>query len=280
MIENKIPVFAGLPDSELSKLSDTKPGEKATQEPRSIEKEFEQTNLHTKQTQDSGHNTDNTDNNAANDANDPNNTGVVAKEKKNRLGKLMGGMFAVDLVDMLIPSLVVLLMNYLGYIMEKKDLQLSKSEKEALAPAVQDVLDDINIDFDNPYINLAVMVSIVYGSKIIDKLPTIKKKSKPIPKKGMSEAIAETLAASGEEGEEISDIEKFEIDYGKLVDDIRISRKRGVGDAKEYLCNNYPEKIKAVAKKYGIALSKIQDKLEYVHTVKKRKPGEDFEMPN
>lgn len=279
-MNDKIPIFAGVPASELSKLSGEKTDTTDYTKLRGIEREFEQTNLHTKQTPVSGGNTDNTGNTLDKDNISANTGEAIAKEKKNRLGKLMGGTFAVDLVDMLIPSLTILLVNYLGYQLDKKDLQLSKSEKEALSPAVQDVLDEIDIDFNNPWINLGVMLSIVYGSKIIDKLPTMKKKVvvKEEKKKGMSEAVSEIISESGEQGEEITDMGKFEIDYGKLVDEIRLSRKRGVGDAKEYLCKNYPEKIKAIAKKHGIGLSQIHDKLNFIWTVKKREKPEDFKL--
>jgi hypothetical protein len=272
-MENKLPIFASLPNSELSNLSVDKVEEKVTNKPRSIDSEFNETNQHTKQTQETGTNTDNTDNseNTAKKNDIINDTN--ANVKKNRLGKLMGGSFAVDLVDMLLPSLVILLMRYLGFAMEKKDIQLSKSEKETLSPAVQDCLDDINIDFNNPWVNLSIMLGIVYGSKMIDKGTSIKKidKSKPKEeKKSMAEAVASAVNESGEQGEEVSDMAKFEIDYGKLVDEVRLSRKRGVGDAKQYLADNYPEKIKAIAKKHGITERSIQDKLNFTWIPKKR----------
>lgn len=273
-MEEKINTFAGLPNSALSKLSTDENDSTDFSKLRSIEKEFEETNKHTKQ----GNNTDNTDNTVNNVTESSDSSEPIAKEKKNRLGKLMKGEFAVEMVDMLIPSLVVLLTNYIGYVLEKKDLQLSKSEKEALSPAVQDVLDDINIDFNNPWVNLGVMLSIVYGTKIMDKLPSIKKKTLPIAKKGMAESVAEIIQESGEGGEPATDLEKFEIDYGKLVDEVRLSRKRGVGDAKQYLCENYPEKIKAIAKKHNIQLRLIQDKMQYVHIRKPR--NSDIKIPD
>lgn len=278
-MENKIPVFAGVPQDELTNLSNDKPNSTEHDKLQSIEKEFQRTNQHTKQSDNSTSNTDNTDNTVNSDTEAKYTT---PKERKNRLGKLMGGSFAVDMVDMLIPSLVVLLINYMGYALEKKDLQLSKLEKEALSPAVQDVLDEINIDFNNPWINLGVMLAIVYGTKVMDKLPTIKKKTiiKPEVKKGMTESINETMSEITKDTPETSNMGKFEIDYGKLVDDIRLSRRRGLGDAKEYLANNYGEKIKALAVKYNVPLHLIEDQLNFVWQPKKRqkpKSESDFD---
>jgi len=278
MMENKIPVFESLPDSELSKLTDEKNEDSTMDNLRGIEKEFSETNLHTKQTHKNDDNTDNIDNTV--------NTGKTQK-RKTRLSSLMGekgGSFAVELIDMLIPSIVVLIISYFGYSLEKKDLKLNKDEKEALTPALMDVLDEINLNFDNVWVNLGIMLSIVYGTKIADKLPTLKKKVPEImvEKTGMTESINKVMAESNtNNNDELSDMGKFEIDYGKLVDEIRLSRKRGVGDAKEYLANNYPEKIKTIAKKNNIPLHLIDDKLDFQWTPKKRKAKDaanDFEL--
>lgn len=276
-MEDKINTFAGLPDMELSKLSDDKNSNDTLSKLRSIEREFDSTNQHTKQTLDNADNTDNTLDTGHTVADNADTTDTKEKQKKNRLGKLMGGTFAVELVDMLIPSLVVLLVSYIGYSLDKKDLTLSKSEKETLSPAVQDCLDDIDIDFNNPWVNLGVMLAIVYGTKIIDKLPVIKKKQAAQPKKTMSEAVAGALIET-ESIEEQTPLEKFQVDYGKLVDEIRLSRRRGVNDAKEYLANNYSEKIKAIAKKHGVSIMSIHNELNFKHTPKKREPKEnDFD---
>jgi hypothetical protein len=280
-MEHKIPVFSSLPESELSKVSDRPSGESEMSKLRSIESEFEKTNQHTKQAENTGNTTVNTEDTLKTGENSSGTLEASAPVKKNRLGKLMQGTFAVDLVDMLIPSLVVLLIDYIGYKLDKKDLQLTKSEKEALAPAVQDVLDDIDIDFNNPYINLAVMITIVYGSKIVDKIPTMKKKDKPTEKKGMSEAISEVLQTNGEAGEEVSDVAKFETDYGKLVDEVRLSRRRGVGDAKQYIAENYPEKIKAIAKRHGLSMQEpvVIALMKFKHVkVRRKQEGDDFKM--
>lgn len=273
MMENKISTFAALPKTELSKISDDAASVFDPAKARSIESEFNETNKHTQQTPDNTDYTPNTENieNSTTDVSD--------NTTKNRLGGLMQGTFAVNLVDMLVPSLVVLLIGYVGYSMEKKDLQLTKSEKETLAPAVQDVLDHIKIDFSNPWVNLAIMLSIVYGSKIIDKVPALKRKviSRQQDKQDMTEGIAAVMNEARQEGEVLSDMGKFQIDYGKLVDTVRLARKRGVGDAKQYIADNYNEQIKAIADKYKIPLSAIQNELNYVHTVKKRAKRSDNE---
>lgn len=284
-MEKKIPIFENLPVSELSQINDEENGNNDLHKLRSIEKEFEQTNLHTKQTPLNDDKTDNIDNTDAETKYNAENTGGT--KRKTRLSSLMGekgGGFAVDLIDMLIPTIVVLIINYFGYSLEKKDLKLNKDEKEALTPALMDVLDEINLNFDNVYVNLGIMLAIVYGTKIADKLPTIKKKEVeklPAEKRDMSEGISAILADS--ENGELTPMAKFQIDYGKLVDEVRLKRKRGTGDAKEYLAINYNEQIKAIARKYKIPLNQIDDLLNYEHERKTRTPkakdaANDFDL--
>lgn len=282
MINEKIKTFAVLPNDSLSKLSEEQETENTMHNLRSIEKEFEQTNLHTKQTQENANNTDNTDNTYKID------TDATIQDsqpkKKNNLGSVVNAGFAIYLMDLLIPTVLILIINYVGYSLDKKEIQLTKAEKEALEPAVSDVLAQIELDFSNPYINLGVMLAIVYGTKLIDKRELMKKKTPVIPKekKDITESIAEIVNATGEAGEENTALGKFEIDYGKLVDEIRLTRKRGVGDAKEYLAKNYNEKIRSIARKHGVPLNQIREQLEFTWTPKKREPkikaGDEFEL--
>lgn len=265
MSDKKIEIFKTIPDTELAKVGSTEDMQKLKNTFASIEKEFEQTNKHTKGIDFNTDNIDNIDNSVK--ESEENISTEIKPDKKNRLGKLMQGNFAVDLVDMLLPSLVVLCVNYIGYELNKKDIQLSKSEKDALAPAVQDVLDEIEIDFNNPYINLTIMLSIVYGSKIIDKLPVMKKKGKEDKKINEIEELKQI-----ESNTDLTDIEKFEQAYNVLVDECKLKRRRGTGDAKEYLAKQYPEKIKKIMKLYNIT---DMSYLNFKWTPKKRESNKN-----
>lgn len=275
-MEQKINAFSGIPASELTSLGKSETMKPVQSSPASVESDFNQTNQHTKQTADSTQNT-------PNPQNTPTNTSATTNTgDKNRLGKIMSGKFAVTLVDMLLPGLLVILFNWIGYKILKKEFQLSKDEKEELAPAIQECLDSIHINFDNPVVNLSIMLGIVYGSKIIDKVPTMEKKESTgkTGKESISVALAKTVSAAGEDGEPESDIEQFETQYAILVDETKNARRRGVGDAKQYLAQNFPEKIKALAKKYKVPLPMLNEKLNYTHEVKRRgKNNQDIKIP-
>lgn len=274
--QQKVNTFGNLPNDQLTRLSDEPKNEGDISQLRSIEKELQDTKTHINNTSNSGDNTDNIPN-PDQKPGEGEDISVDQPTKKNRLGKLMGGTFAVDLVDMLIPSLAVYLIRLIGYEFEKKHLQLTKQEKEALSPAVQDVLDEISLDFSNPYINLGVMIAIVYGTKVIDKLPELKKKKEPKEERGITESIVGLANNVDEEVKEKNPLLIYEIEYGKLVDEVKNKRKRGVGDAQMYLATNYSTQIRAIATKCGISEDHelVQKHLNWVHNPKKREKRSD-----
>lgn len=276
-MQEKVKIFAGVPSSELSMISEEESTNNTMSNLRSIEKEFSETNQHTKNTLNNGDNTQN-EVNEGKEVNDSSEN-IASDTKKNRLGGVLKANLAINLIDLLIPSLLVLVLNWFSYTIDKKIIQLNKQEKEMLEPALQDVLNEIELDLKNPYITFGVLLAIVYGVKIIDNKESIMKKTPVIvkEKKGVTEAMAAIINDTGEEGEETTPLGKFEIDYAKLVDEVRLSRKRGGGDAKEYIAKNYAEKIRQIARKHGVPLSQVQAQLNYVHIVNKRKGTKDAE---
>lgn len=106
--------------------------------------------------------------------------------KGTTLGKVLPGETAVTLLDTLLPSLIVLLIDQVGYKADKKGFQLTKDERSVVAPALTEYLNSINVDFDNPLHNLLFVLGIVYGSKAIDVLPNLKKKD---PKQTADETV-------------------------------------------------------------------------------------------
>jgi hypothetical protein len=258
----KISIFSDIPNSELSNITDGK-GVLAA------DKELNEAKKHIL---DSTDNMDNTDNILNTD-----NQGKDSTDKQTKsAGDFVTGKFAVELIDMVLPSLISLIISYIGYSLPKKSLQLTKDEKLSLESPIKSVLDSINLDFSNPYINLSVVLCLVYGSKIIDNIQDIKK---PNDKKGIVSSINEKIGELNEQVGELNNKEKFESAYNSLVDEIVKKRNRGIGDAKEYLSKNFSEKLKSLLDKFDIKDGNtIESVLNYKHTVKKREKPSNFKL--
>lgn len=91
------------------------------------------------------------------------------------LGKLISGEATVKIVNIFIPSFIVWSLHRLGYGSSKAQLKLTGEEKEILSPIVQDCLNYIVINFDNPMYALAFVATMIYGAKIFDIVPELKK---------------------------------------------------------------------------------------------------------
>jgi len=149
----------------------------------------------------------------ANDAFKGNTGGTTA-------GALIGGDLAVDLMDMALPAIFVFVVVKIGYKMDKKDLQLTVKEKATLAPAMQAVLDRMMIDLNNPYANLAMIMVIIYGSKVMALAPDMERLK---PKKTEVEQVidetnrvAESVEAVQQDAE-LSNQEKYEAELKILL---------------------------------------------------------------
>lgn len=94
-----------------------------------------------------------------------------------KAGNFISGEFATGLMDAIMPPLFVSAAGAIGYQVEKKGLQLSAGEKALISPAMQQYLDSINFNFNNPLYNLLFVTAAVYGTKFIEILPTVKKKT-------------------------------------------------------------------------------------------------------
>lgn len=90
------------------------------------------------------------------------------------VGGMVDSKFAVNMLDALLPSLMVFLMYKIGIKMRKADLQLTEKEKDTISGPLQACLNQLMINFNNPWSNLALAVTVIYGSKIVEKgLPQI-----------------------------------------------------------------------------------------------------------
>lgn len=91
-------------------------------------------------------------------------------------GVLISGARATEFMDTALPALLVWLAAVAGFEMDKKGLQLDAGEKKTIAPFMQDMLNALKFNFNNPFINFAVVIGIIYGAKILSDLPNIKVK--------------------------------------------------------------------------------------------------------
>lgn len=110
----------------------------------------------------------------------------IPGKTKIKVGNLLEGKFAVDMIDALLPALLVVLFKKMNLSVRKTELQLTEGEKRTLAPVVQDCLNTLDIDFNNPWVALAFTAGIIYGSKVIEKAGVgwlDKMASKPIKEK-------------------------------------------------------------------------------------------------
>jgi len=269
-MEKNLNIFKSIDTNNLKSIGQTeKPVDNSIKD-INIDKEFFDTTSHTKQTLDF---TDNTDKGENQDKVEQLGTDSAVKTK-NSLGKILPAKIALTMADKIIPSLLILILYYLNLQVDKKKLQLTKDEINELIPAVQDCLDAIKIDMDNPFTTLGVMIGIVYGSKIIDAIPEITKKEIKKEFKNIDQKLDSII---NDDEEKTSNREKFEADYNALVEEIKTKRNRGIKDAKAYIADMFPEKIKRLGEKYK---QDVTEELNFVHlTPSQRKQEKEKDKP-
>lgn len=84
------------------------------------------------------------------------------------LGGMLQGKLVVDLMDALLPSIIVLAFHRFGLSVKKSSMQMTQGEKNTLGPIVDACLNSINLDFSNPWSALAVTLVVIYGSKAME----------------------------------------------------------------------------------------------------------------
>jgi hypothetical protein len=98
-----------------------------------------------------------------------------------KVGGAISGKMATDILNILLPTLAALVIDQLGYHFDKRLIELTADEKKVIAPAMQDYLDSINVDFNNPLYNLLFVVGAIYAAKIIEVAPQLQKKARKQP---------------------------------------------------------------------------------------------------
>lgn len=209
------------------------------------ERDFQNTNQHTKQTGDRPVN-DETENSDEKDGAESAGVNTEASKKTN-LAKLVKGKNAVKLVDMVVPAILIFIIGLFGYEIGEENLKLDKDERDTLEPFVTDFLDNVNIDFNNPYVNLSIGLGIVYGSKLLPALRDMKKRKDIKPPATVEEKIREIS-----QSKELTDAEKFEDAYNLIVIETNQRRKKGPTESKKWLAMNEPTRLNTLMDKYNI----------------------------
>jgi hypothetical protein len=188
------------------------------------------------------------------------------------LGGLVQAKIAVDLMDSLVPAVLVLLFAKLEVTVKKTDFQLTAGEKNTLAPIVEACLNSINLDFSSPWTTLLISLVVIYGGKAIEKggVQLLEKKaaeSKPADPNKHDKRKAETIVkemfpggptAAGPEPTRPADSTNLD-DFGSTPgpstwteNDVTIvekRRKKGRAEAIQWLETNWAKS--AAGKKAG-----------------------------
>jgi hypothetical protein len=99
----------------------------------------------------------------------PSGTSPASSGQSVPVGGLMDAKLAVDLMDAVLPSALVIGGKFVGLEMKKTDLQLTEREKGTFHPVVQKCLDQLMLNFSSPWTALAVTAVVIYGAKVGEK---------------------------------------------------------------------------------------------------------------
>ncbi len=97
----------------------------------------------------------------------PNNKYQIGEgQNKINLGNLLDAELCTKLIDTLIPSLLVLSLKMgAGISVKKSQLQASPRELDAMKPIVQKCLEQIELNINNPFIALGIVMGTIYTTK-------------------------------------------------------------------------------------------------------------------
>jgi hypothetical protein len=178
--------FARIPDSALKEVAPD--AEQADQETPGADAEDD--NLRDELFS-SGEHTENVTPETSTSAESNATTGPTATPRRKTLTQFTGGKggkFAVKIMDFIMPAILAFTMRRAGYDADKELFQLDKDEKEFAEEMLNDVLDTLYIDFNNPWVQLSIGLGMIYGGKLMDisdkikrtdKKPTVTKETPP-----------------------------------------------------------------------------------------------------
>lgn len=169
------------------------------------------------------------------------------------VGSLLEGKMAVDIMDALIPGLIVVLFHALKVTVKKSAFQLSAKEKDTLAPIVQKCLDSINLNFNSPWTVLAVTLVVFYGSKgieeggiaILDK-KTNSKQPPVDPGNAQVKRPATNMVVVKDDPKKTAPVAPINPDLAPWTEDhvvlVTKKRKKGPDEARKWLADNWVKK--------------------------------------
>jgi len=85
------------------------------------------------------------------------------------VGSLIDGKTATELMDSVLPAVLVFALHKAGLQLRKTELQLTEKEKNTLAPLMQKCMDALMMNFESPFVALGVSMVVIYGGKVMEK---------------------------------------------------------------------------------------------------------------
>lgn len=207
------------------------------------------------------------------------------KTSSTKLGSVIQAELAVNLLDVAVPALIVTAIYYVGYKIEKREMTLNSKDKQVIIPAMQSALDAIQINFENPFVNLAFVVSVVYGVKIIEAIPDMKKadRKKPEPAVKATEPIEEIdstpiTPAAPAPLVSLSPETNFFTEWNALLEAIiKQGTRKSKKGAINFLFQNEREKILSLIRKHGVPKNILDGEKDIIY-LRKNTPGVNFDL--
>ena len=171
--------------------------------------------------------------------------GNVAGSNRVSVGGLIDGKMATELMDSVLPALLVFTLAKGGITVRKTELQLSASEKSTLAPLMQNCLNAMSVNVDNPFIALGFSMAVIYGGKIIEKggVAFLDKKAAQVTEKKPIEKVREVIKKT-----EINNISEGTAFTPENLERTKNQRKVTLEKAVEVLQKQY---LRGKVDKYG-----------------------------
>ena len=210
--------FESIPSDALNSIGSTghepqasQPAQGDSQETGSIDQELFDTGKHTQNTGPAA-----SDASGASSANAGPNASGTRKKTLSQMTGGKGAKFAVNGLDFILPSLIVFIAHRAGYDLSKKTFKLTSEEREFIEPVMQELLDTIFVDLNNPWAQFALVFGMIYGGKAMDAA----REAKPVTK-----AVRQPERPLDDEPEDWMD--EFNRERTKLIDKVRRESKRG-----------------------------------------------------
>jgi len=96
-----------------------------------------------------------------------------------QMDKILSGEIAFTLVDKFLPMALVYVLKTQGIKAKSTELQASAKERPIVVQVIDRALAEVNINFDNPFVALGVVLFSVYGSKGLEMYMTREKEPEP-----------------------------------------------------------------------------------------------------